>query len=166
MTTCFVKKVDPISAANVVALALAGVTVFFLLIAALGVGVGSLFGSRSSVFGATGKEWLFFCVLPVFYGIFAWFATAVGAKFFNMASGFTGGVKIELETVSSQSTFESGSASANAAAPACPVCGVQFNPSDYRPDVSEPLCSSCGASLNFERDGLTLGSQPRGTEIL
>jgi hypothetical protein len=33
----------------------------------------------------------------------------------------------------------------------CPSCGEPFDPADYREDVADPRCTSCGGSLGFRR---------------
>ncbi len=38
----------------------------------------------------------------------------------------------------------------NASGPACPNCGTEFVPTDYRPDAAERLCSKCHVPLPSE----------------
>jgi hypothetical protein len=89
-----IKRIDPISYAKVqgVLCALLGL-IFGIGIALIGMVGGSLGGGGM----LRGLGLLAIIVVPILYGLFGFIATIIAALLFNMAAGWVGGIKLDVE---------------------------------------------------------------------
>jgi hypothetical protein len=88
-----IKRIDPISYAKVqgVLCALLG------LIFGIGIALIGMIGGSSGGGMLRGLGLLAIIVVPILYGLFGFIATIIAALLFNMAAGWVGGIKLDVE---------------------------------------------------------------------
>jgi hypothetical protein len=88
-----IKRIDPMSYAKVqgVLCALLG------LIFGIGIALIGMVGGSSGGGMLRGLGLLAIIVVPILYGLFGFIVTIIAALLFNMAAGWVGGIKLDVE---------------------------------------------------------------------
>jgi hypothetical protein len=88
-----IKRIDPMSYAKVqgVLCALLG------LIFGIGIALIGMMGGSSGGGMLRGLGLLAIVVVPILYGLFGFLATVIAALLYNMAAGWVGGIKLDVE---------------------------------------------------------------------
>ena len=92
-----IRRVAPLSAANICAVLLGGTGAFFVLVFVVGSAIESIVGSDGLAFSSMFEEGgIFIFLLPFLYLVLGWIQGGIVAILYNFTAGFTGGICVDV----------------------------------------------------------------------